>query len=158
MRQLEPRPRDEKDAAQDLADMAGQLASLKGEGMALRPELQHPQAQIRERTLSGRGCSCGGQEEGNQVKGPEPTKLGPRPGSYVLADGPFLLRGYHPPPWYSACRPNSIAISAMMNTTKAMVNNVSSMKKMTLTRCVCNKSSNADPYPASYVAIAVGRT
>ncbi len=47
-------PRDEKDAAQDLArdlaDIAGQLASLKGESMALRLQLQHPQAGTRGRT------------------------------------------------------------------------------------------------------------
>ena len=30
----EPRPRDDKDAARDLADIAGQLASLKGEARA----------------------------------------------------------------------------------------------------------------------------
>ncbi len=61
----EPRPRDDKDAAQDLArdlaDIAGQLASLKGEAHAWLRDPNYDTLKHRlerGRTLCPRGCCC----------------------------------------------------------------------------------------------------
>ena len=56
------KPRDDKDAAQDLvrdlAGIAGQLASLKGDARAWLSEPNYDTLKLRagERTLSARGC------------------------------------------------------------------------------------------------------
>ncbi len=81
----EPRPRDEKDAAQDiarnLADIAGQLASLNRRVQRLpqRPELQHAKAQARGGALCGRGCGRRGQAEGTAERGAVAWGRGDKP-------------------------------------------------------------------------------
>jgi hypothetical protein len=56
--------------AQDLTrDLAGRLASLRGESIALRPGLQHPQAQTGDGALCSAGYRPGGQTEGKVKRG-----------------------------------------------------------------------------------------
>ncbi len=43
----EPRPRDDKDATRDLADIAGQLASLKGEARACLSDPNYNTLELR---------------------------------------------------------------------------------------------------------------
>ena len=62
---------DDKDAAKDLADIAGQLASLKGEAKAWLSYSNYNTLKLRLENAhgSGRGCRCGRQEEGTAKRG-----------------------------------------------------------------------------------------
>jgi hypothetical protein len=69
------KPRDDKyatqDIARDLADIAGQLASLKGEANAYLRDLNYNTLKLRLEVAHSavEGCRCGGQAEGTVKRG-----------------------------------------------------------------------------------------